>query len=87
MGMEWVVYILWSEKHKQSYVGITSNLVERFKSHNELGKGFTTKFRPWMVIHIEVYDSKELALKREKYLKSGRGLYLKKEIIKSIIKI
>ncbi|GGG51441.1 GIY-YIG nuclease family protein [Epilithonimonas arachidiradicis] len=34
---EFVVYILYSEKFDKTYTGFTSNLVERFKSHNELG--------------------------------------------------
>ena len=53
---------------------MTSNLISRFKSHNELAtKGWTIKFRPWEVIHEEVFSSKSEALKREKFLKSGRG--------------
>ncbi|PXY38628.1 endonuclease, partial [Flavobacterium cheongpyeongense] len=33
---EFVVYILYSEKFKKNYTGFTSNLIERFKSHNVL---------------------------------------------------
>ena len=53
---------------------MTSNLIARFKSHNELGtKGWTKKFRPWEVVHVEVFSTKSEALKREKFLKSGQG--------------
>ena len=31
---EFVVYILFSEDYGKTYVGFTSNLIERFKSHN-----------------------------------------------------
>jgi putative endonuclease len=31
---EFVVYILYSEKFNKNYTGYTSNLIERFKSHN-----------------------------------------------------
>ena len=79
---EFVVYILFSSKYKKTYVGFTSNLIERFKSHNLLGtKGYTIKFRPWIVIHVEVFDSKKLAMEREKYLKTGKG----REFIKSLL--
>ena len=45
---EFAVYILFSSKFSKTYVGFTSNLIERFKSHNELSsKGYTIKFRPW----------------------------------------
>jgi putative endonuclease len=72
--MEYIVYILFSEKHNKTYVGFTSSLIERFKSHNELAtKGYTIKYRPWMVIHIEVYQSKNEAIIREKWFKSGVG--------------
>nr|WP_309756181.1 GIY-YIG nuclease family protein [Flavobacterium sp.] len=71
---EFVVYILYSEKFNKNYTGFTSNLIERFKSHNVLGtKGHTLKFRPWSVIHVEFFSSKSEAMKREKYLKSGIG--------------
>jgi putative endonuclease len=72
--MEYIVYILFSEKHNKSYVGFTSSLIERFKSHNELAtKGYTIKYRPWIVIHVEVFHSKTEALNREKWFKTGVG--------------
>ncbi len=53
---------------------MTSNLEERFKSHNELGKkGWTLKFRPWEILYTEEFADKSAALKREKQLKSGQG--------------
>ena len=71
---EILVYILFSEKYQKKYIGVTSNLIARFKSHNELGtKGWTKSYRPWIVIHIEVYFNKKEALRREKFLKSGKG--------------
>jgi len=71
---EYVVYILYSQSHNKFYRGFTSNLIERFKSHNELSnKGYTKKFRPWKVVYVEFYCSKTEAIKREKFLKSGLG--------------
>jgi putative endonuclease len=72
--MEFVVYILFSEKYNTTYTGYTSDLISRFKSHNELAtKGHTIKFRPWIVLHVEFYTDKKTAMTREKYLKSGVG--------------
>ena len=71
---EFVVYILHSEKYDKFYKGYTTSLIERFKSHNELAtKGYTVKFRPWVVVHVEIYTTKSEAIRREKYLKSGAG--------------
>ncbi|MWB95188.1 GIY-YIG nuclease family protein [Flavobacterium sp. GA093] len=79
---EFIVYILFSEKFNKNYTGYTSNLIERFKSHNSLEtKGYTLKYRPWKVIHVEFFNSKSEAIKREKYLKTGIG----REFIKKII--
>ncbi|AWG20130.1 endonuclease [Flavobacterium faecale] len=79
---EFVVYILYSQKFDKNYTGFTSNLIERFKSHNELGtKGHTLKFRPWGVIHVEFFSTKSEAMKREKYFKTGIG----REFIKNLI--
>jgi len=76
-----VVYILFSEKFDKTYVGFTSNLIERYKSHNFLSKkGYTIKFRPWIVKYVEFFETKEEAIKREKFLKSGKG----REFIKSL---
>ena len=82
---EFVVYILYSKDYNKTYVGFTSNLIERFKSHNYLSKkGYTIKFRPWKVIHVEFFTTKSEALEREKILKSGKGRDFIKEIISKL---
>ena len=82
---EFVVYILFSKKHKKTYTGFTSNLIERFKSHNVLGvKGYTIKYRPWEVVYIEFFTSKADALIKEKFLKAGNGREFIKELISSL---
>ena len=78
------VYVLYSRKFKKIYVGFTSDLEARFKSRNELGtKGWTIKYRPWIILYQEEFDSKSEAMKREKELKSGKG----REFIWSLIKL
>jgi putative endonuclease len=68
------VYVLHSPTFKKIYVGYTSDLAQRIKSHNELAfKGWTIKFRPWKIIHTESFDTKLAAITREKQLKSAKG--------------
>ncbi|MFY8213632.1 MAG: GIY-YIG nuclease family protein [Flavobacterium sp.] len=82
---EFVVYILFSKRFNKTYVGFTSNLVERFKSHNQLSKtGFTTKYRPWEVIYVEFFYTKSEALLKEKFFKTGIGREIIKELINKI---
>jgi putative endonuclease len=72
--MEFATYILYSVKHDKTYVGYTSSIIDRFNSHNFFAtKGYTIKFRPWIVAHIEFFKTKKEAMIREKWLKSGKG--------------
>ena len=71
--MEFVVYILASNTTDKLYKGFTSNLIERMKSHNDLGSGWTRHYRPWHVVHVEFYLSKTAATTREKWFKSTSG--------------
>ena len=71
--MFWV-YLLYSEKFDKTYVGYTSDLESRLISHNELGKkDWATRFRPWTLIHSEIFQTKPEAMKREQYFKTGVG--------------
>jgi putative endonuclease len=83
MNRNHTVYILHSEKYDKIYIGCTSNLPERFKSHNELGKkGWTVQFRPWKIVYSEEFASKTEARKREKQLKtSAARRWIRRELI------
>ena len=72
--MDFVVYVLKSVNYNKHYIGFTSNLIQRFYAHNKLSsKGYTIKYRPWIVIYLEFFHTKADALNREKFLKSGMG--------------
>jgi putative endonuclease len=76
------VYVLESIKCGKLYIGYTTNLRDRFKSHN-LGLNFSTKpYRPWHLTHFEVYLNEEDAKRREKYLKTSQGSRLLKRMLK-----
>ncbi len=81
--MLYYVYILLSEKRKNwSYVGSTNNIERRFKEH-QLGKIKSTKgMRPLKLIFTRLYKTKEVALEKELYFKSGFGREEKNNIIK-----
>jgi len=68
------VYVLYSVKYNKIYIGYTSDLKNRFLSHNELAaKGYTLRYRPWIIAYTEQFATKTDALKRELYLKSTQG--------------
>ena len=68
------VYVLHAPAHDKIYIGYTADLESRLLSHNELGtKGYTLRYRPWVLVHKEEFASKAGAMKREKALKTGSG--------------
>lgn len=80
------LYILYSKKDKNLYVGHTNNLEERLSRHN-FGKVLVTKNRrPLVLIHGEVYKTRKEAVKREYFLKSLWGGREKKKILKNYLK-
>ena len=75
--------VILSQKFDKIYIGYTSDLIDRFMSHNKLStKGFTANFRPWKVIYVEFIENKSMALTREKQLKSARGrIFCREQIV------
>ncbi|HLP06508.1 MAG TPA: GIY-YIG nuclease family protein [Paludibacter sp.] len=76
------VYVLHSRDFDKTYTGFTNNLENRLAAHNHpQNKGWTRSFQPWRVIHTETFETKSLAMRREKQLKTARG----REFIKTKI--
>jgi putative endonuclease len=70
----YTTYALHSSKYEKIYIGFTSDLDDRFLSHNKLAtKGWTVRYRPWEIVHTEEFRTKAEAMKREKELKSAKG--------------
>jgi putative endonuclease len=67
-------------KHNKHYVSFTSSLEVRIKSHNEFGKDWTSKYRPWKLIYTTRFEEKSRAMKYEKWLKTG----VERDFIKSL---
>jgi putative endonuclease len=76
------VYALYSVEYNKIYIGFATDLEKRLAAHNHLlNKGYTAKFKPWIIIYTESCVSKKKALIREKQLKTAKG----RTFIKSII--
>jgi len=67
------VYIIFSESFDRFYVGMSSNVKNRLKEHNSKSVKSTKAFVPWKLIHIEKFETRIEARKREKYLKTAAG--------------
>lgn len=67
------VYILFSKKDGQLYIGSTPDLKARVIKHNN-GYVIATKYRrPLELIYYESYSNSTDAKRREKFLKGGKG--------------
>ncbi|MBY0432490.1 MAG: GIY-YIG nuclease family protein [Cyclobacteriaceae bacterium] len=67
-------YILYSLRADRYYIGYTTEpIAERLRKHNSHHKGFTGKFNDWRVVYEEEFESKELAYKREREVKSWKS--------------
>ena len=73
MNKFYYVYVLQSEKDRNFYIGVTSDIKKRLEDHNS-GKVSTTKSRrPLKLIYWEGCLNNKDAAKREKYLKTTYG--------------
>ena len=67
------VYVLQSEATGRHYVGFCQDSTQRVGQHNS-GIIKSTKNRgPWKLVHQEEYATRSEAMRRERFLKSGRG--------------
>jgi putative endonuclease len=67
------------------YIGYTTNVQKRFKSHN-LGRSKATKlYLPYKLIFYEAFLSRKDAKNRERYLKSGWGRRSMNKMLKNYL--
>ncbi len=84
--MPYFVYILYSQRDRKLYAGCTVNLEKKISAHNT-GKVLSTKNRrPLVLMHSEIFQNKEEAFERERFLKSLWGGKIKKKILKDYLK-
>jgi putative endonuclease len=68
------VYVLRSLKTGKRYVGSTTLLPEiRTKEHNTGKVPWTRSHRPLALVYSEQFESGDIALKRERFFKTGKG--------------
>ena len=68
--MQYFVYILASRRYGTLYVGVTNNLWLRLEQHRSgLGSAFVRKYGVHRLVHVEMFDSIEDAIRREKQIK------------------
>jgi len=67
------LYVIKSLNYNFRYVGITNNIQNRIRRHNNGYNLSTKKYKPFELILIEKFINYKEARKREVFLKSGQG--------------
>jgi len=70
---QFAVYVLYSLKDNQFYIGYTANLTRRMEEHAGGRSKSTKSRRPFVCVFCEYYLSKSDALCREQYFKTTAG--------------
>ena len=81
------VYVLRSMRNGSLYVGYTTDMTKRLKTHNKGSVISTKSKRPWKLIFSEAYISQKDALRREKYLKTTQGKNALKHMLRETLKL
>ena len=73
IGIKWLnLKILKSILNNSYYVGSCKDVEKRLKLHNDGMVKSTKRYRPWQLIHEEIYVSLKEARKRETQIKSWK---------------
>lgn len=81
--MLYKVYVIYSPSHNKLYTGLTTQLGEQLKLFNgdQSVKGIS-EFKPWTLVHMELFNDEGEASLRESYLKSPHGqAYVRSDIL------
>lgn len=69
----------------QLYIGLTGNLKRRVQEHKKGKSSFTSKRLPLKIIFYEAFNNRKDAEKRERYLKTSKGKYTLKAMLKNTL--
>ena len=81
--MSYKVFVLYSYPHDRLFVGYTTSLTDYMITMNVMETDNPLyEFRPWTLIHMELFISEDEAMVREGFLKQEIGQdYIRREIL------
>ena len=81
--MSYKVFVLYSNLHDRLYVGHTASLTDYMITMNVMESDNPLyQFRPWTLIHMELFNTEDEAAVREGFLKNEMGQqYIRREIL------
>ena len=81
--MSYKVFVLYSYPHDKLFVGYTTSLTDYMITMNVMEtENPLYAFRPWTLIHMELFISEDEAMVREGFLKQEIGQdYIRRQIL------
>jgi predicted GIY-YIG superfamily endonuclease len=81
--MSYKVFVLYSYPHDKLFVGYTTSLTDYMITMNVMeSDNALYQYRPWTLIHMELFTSEDEAVLREGFLKKEMGQdYVRREIL------
>ena len=83
--MNYFVYILKSSINNDIYIGSTENIEKRLAKHNRGEVQSTKAYRPWEMMQVEIFPSRQEARKRELRIKSWKSRKAIEKLIGPIV--
>ncbi len=83
--MEYFLYILHAASADKFYVGISSDPIRRLEFHNAVEKGFTSKYRPWVLVWTQAFSNRIEAGKAERKIKAWKSSVMIQKVISGAI--
>jgi len=75
------VYILLNEAKTRTYTGVSDDVEQRLKEHNEGKVKSSRPYRPYRVIYTEEFQTLSEARQKERFYKSTTGRRRLKEML------
>ena len=72
--MKYYVYVLESKVNQRYYVGSTEDVDKRLEFHNSPRARWTKRYQPWVLLHIEEFETRSQAIKREYAIKRMKNI-------------
>ena len=81
--MSYKVFVLYSYPHDKLFVGYTTSLTDYMITMNVMeSENALYEFRPWTLIHMELFVTEDEAMVRDGFLKQEMGQdYIRREIL------
>ena len=81
--MSYKVFVLYSYPHDKLFVGYTTSLTDYMITMNVMeSENPLYEFRPWTLIHMELFVTEDEAMVRDGFLKQDLGQdYIRREIL------